>query len=127
MKSGRPDGERREGFVMLPRSVVDRMVEARLSAAAFRVLVFLMRELLRYGGKGNGQLKAPHRQLIMVGVNASSVSSAIRELEAVGLVRCHRKGKGATSLFELAWLPIAETRIGKHAAAATMNGGRVAI
>jgi hypothetical protein len=124
MKNGRANTERREGFVMLPRSVVDRMAAADLSAAAWRVLVFLMRELLRHGGKGNGKLKATHRQLIAFGVSASLVSSAIKELEAATLVRCDRKDR-ATTLFELTWLPRLEAPI-ETPLAATMIGGRVA-
>jgi hypothetical protein len=125
MKNGKAITERREGFVMLPRSVVERMAATLLSAAAFRVLVFLMRELLRHGGKDNGRLKATHRQLVAYGVSASLVSRAIKELETAELVRCHRKGERATNLFELTWLPIAEARTGKYPAA-TVNGGRVA-
>ena len=94
MKTGADaNAERPEGWVKLSRSVVEKMATANLSAAAWRVLVFLMRELLRHGGKGNGQLKAPHRQLVAFGVSASLVSSAIKELEAAGLVRCRRQGR----------------------------------
>ena len=86
MKNGGMNAERAEGFVKLPRSVIDRMAAAPLSAAAWRVLLFLMRELLRHGGKDNGQLKAPHRQLVAFGISASLVRSAIEELEVAGLV-----------------------------------------
>ena len=125
MKNGRANTERREGFVMLPRSVVDRMAATPLSAAAWRVLVFLMRELLRHSGKGNGELKATHRQLIAFGVSASRVSSAIKELEAAELVRCHRKGRRAANLFELPWVRRAEEHIERRPPATT-NGDRVA-
>jgi hypothetical protein len=126
MKNGKANTERAEGFVMLPRSAIDRMAAAQLSAAAWRVLVFLMRELLRHGGRDNGQLKAPHRQLVSFGVSASLVSSAIKELEAAGLVRCHRKGQRAANLFELPWVRRAQGGIERRSSA-TINGGRYAM
>ena len=126
MKNGEGIYERAEGFVKLPRSVVDRLAAVQLSAAAWRVLVFLMRELLCQGGKNNGKLKAPHRQLVAFGVSAGLVSSAIKELEAAGLVRCHRQGTKAPNLFQLTWLPCSEGRVEKREPA-TINGGRFAM
>jgi len=126
MTNGKPHAERAEGFVILPRSVVDRMAATPLSAAAWRVLVFLMRELLRHGGWDNGQLKAPHRQLVAFGVSAILVSSAIEELEDAGLVRCHRKGRRAANLFELPWARRPQGRIERRPPA-TINGGRYAM
>src|SRR5262249_12706559 len=102
------------------------MATTPLSAAAWRVLVFLMRELLRHGGKDNGQLKAPHRQLVSFGVSASLVSSAIKELEAAGLVRCHRKGRRVANPFELPWERRTQERIERRPPA-TINGGRHAM
>jgi hypothetical protein len=124
MKYG--EAERAEGFVKLPRSVIDRMAAVPLSAAACRVLVFLMRELLRHGGKNNGQLKAPHRQLVEFGISASLVSSAIEELEVAGLVRCTRKGRAA-SLFALTWLSHSDEPMKERRPSATINGGRFAL
>ena len=59
MKNGKAKIESVEGFVKLPRHVVDQIIAARLSLAAWRLLVFLIRELLRHGGRDNGQLEAP--------------------------------------------------------------------
>ncbi len=117
---------RGEGFVMLPRSVVEQLATAQLSAAAWRVLVFLLREHLRRGGRDNGQLRAPHRQLIAFGISASLVASSIEELEATGLVRCNRQGPRAANLFELTWLPRSQGRI-KERPSATSSGGRYAM
>src|SRR4051794_9439042 len=117
------EAERTEGFVKLPRSVVERL--GQLSTAAWRVLVFLLLELLRNGGRRNGQLKAPHRQLIASGISASLISSAIKELEAANLVRCRRPRTRAANLFELTWLPRSEGHV-RQRLAATINGGRFA-
>src|SRR5829696_5598091 len=116
------NAERQEGWIKLPRSVVEQMARANLSAAAWRVLVFLIREHLRHGGKGNGQLRAPHRQLVGFGISASLVSSAIKELEASGLVRCRRQGRRAANLFELPWVSRVHRRVAEQSAA-TINGG----
>jgi hypothetical protein len=105
MMNGRPASALNEGFVKLPRHILERVLAARLGLAATRLLNFLMREHLRQGGKNNGCLKAPHRQLVANGVSAGLVAGAIRELERVGLIRCYRRGPRTTNLFELTWLP----------------------
>jgi hypothetical protein len=94
-----------QGWVKVPRHVVERVLAARLSLAAVRLLLFLMRELLRHGGKYNGLLEAPHRQLVAAGISAGLVASAILELEVAGLVHCYRRGVRISNLFELTWLP----------------------
>jgi hypothetical protein len=105
MLNGKASTAQAQGWMKLPRDVVERMLAARLSLAAVRLLQFLIREHLRHGGKDNGILEAPHRQLVAVGISAGLVASAIWELEATGLVRCHRRGSRISNLFELTWLP----------------------
>ena len=79
--------------------------EYRFSRAAFRLVLFLIREHLRHGAQENGRLKAPHRQLVAFGISAGLVASTIEETEKAGLVRCHRVGARRATLFELTWLP----------------------
>jgi hypothetical protein len=105
MMNGNASAAQIQGWVKLPRYVIDRMLAARLSLAAVRILLFLMREHLRHGGKDNGLLEAPHRQLVATGISAGLVASAILELEAAGLLRCNRRGSRISNLFELMWLP----------------------
>jgi len=109
MKNGKAKIESVEGFVKLPRHVVDQIIAARLSLAAWRLLVFLIRELLRHGGRDNGQLEAPYRQLVAIGISSALIDSAIRELEGAGLVRCLRGRRRNPNLFELTWLPRLES------------------
>jgi hypothetical protein len=106
--NGKARVEAVDGWLKLPRYVVERLVAARLSLAATRVLLFLLREHLRHGGQENGKLKAPHRQLVALGIGAGLVVGAIQDLERTGLVRCHRRGRRRPSLFELTWLPTFE-------------------
>jgi hypothetical protein len=94
-----------EPFVKLPRHVIERILRERLSLAAMRLLQFLMREHLRRGGRANGCLEAPHRQLVAIGISAGLVSGAILELENAQLVQCHRRGQRMANYFELTWLP----------------------
>ena len=105
MKNGKSTINSVESFVKLPRHVVDQIIAARLSLAAWRLLAFLIRELLRHGGRDNGQLDAPYRQLVALGISSALIDSAIRELEAAGLVRCIRGRRRIPNLFELTWLP----------------------
>src|SRR5262245_50451303 len=105
MMNGNASTAQAQGWVKLSRDVVERMLAARLSLAAVRLLQFLILEHLRHGGKENGLLEAPHRQLVALGISAGLVASAIFELEATGLVRCHRRGPRIPNLFELMWLP----------------------
>jgi hypothetical protein len=105
MMNGKAATPQSQGWVKLPRHVVERMLAARLSLAAVRLVHFLMREHLRHGGKDNGLLQAPHRQLVAIGISAGLVASAILELEAARLIHCHRRGSRVSNLFELTWLP----------------------
>jgi hypothetical protein len=79
-----------------------------LSINARRLLDFLMIEHMRHGGKANGQLAAPRRQLEIFGVGARYVSKAIEECEYVGLVFCRRGVGRAPSRYTLARLPLAD-------------------
>src|SRR5262249_40227377 len=68
-------------------------------------LMFLMREEARNGGKCNGHLKAPHRQLAAFGIAKNLTATAIHELEAAGLIKVHPHGMRAATTYRLAWLP----------------------
>jgi hypothetical protein len=105
MINGRARVESAGAFVKLTRDVVERMAAARLSLAALRLVLFLIREHLRHGGQENGRLKAPHRQLVAFGISAGLVTSAIEETERAGLLRRRRVGGRRATLFELTWLP----------------------
>jgi hypothetical protein len=71
-----------------------------------RVIDFLLVEFMEHGGRHNGELKAPYRQLVTIGIPKDCVTSAIREAEALGLVDCHRGGMRVAATFGLTWLPL---------------------
>jgi hypothetical protein len=70
-----------------------------------RLVEFLLLEHMSNGGKENGRLKAPHRQLEAFGIAARLVAAAIRDAERLGLVACHRRGMKVASLYTITWLP----------------------
>src|SRR5215472_18420561 len=81
---------RTEAFVKLPRTLLESEAWRSLGINARRFLEFLMLEHMRHGGKKNGSLLAPRRQLEQYGIGARYISHAIDEAERLGLVECER-------------------------------------
>lgn len=69
-----------------------------------RFIDFLKREHMRHGGKENGKLKAPWRQLETYGIGARRIGEAITEAERLGLVEVHRHGMRTASTYTLTCL-----------------------
>lgn len=92
-------------FVKLTRDLLECPDLPALSGNALRFLLFLMREHLRQRSQHNGRLKAPHRQLVEFGIHAEYVAPAIREVEQIGLVDCHRGGMRVATTYTLNWAP----------------------
>lgn len=93
-----------EQFVKLPRELIESDAWRSLGVNAWRVVSFLMREHLRNGGKENGRLKAPYRQLHAYGVGLRHMAAAIREAEDLGLIRCERRRMRVATRYTLTWL-----------------------
>jgi hypothetical protein len=104
-----------EQFVKLTRRVLEDPKLPKLSINAWRVLVFLMRELARSAGQHNGRLKAPHRQLVGYRVHKNRIASAIAELETAGLISRRSGGMRAPTTFTLKWLPEVRPKTSKSA------------
>jgi hypothetical protein len=116
-----------EQFVPLTRSALDRL--RALGTDARRVVDFLLSEHLSHGGRENGHLKAPHRQLIGCGISSRNVRPAIDEAEAAGLIECYRAGMRTATLYRLTWLPVRDSgkpapRAGKNQKSAFTGEGR---
>ena len=97
-----------EPFIKLPRDVLMSDSWRLLSINARRFLDFLMIEHMRQGGKRNGFLLAPRRQLYAFGIGAHFITDAIDELERGGLVDCQRGVGRRPSSYTLTWLPMAD-------------------
>lgn len=98
----------KEQFVKLPREVLESAAFDSLGINGFRLLRFLLIEHLRQGGRQNGLLLAPRRQLWNFGISAHSVSGAIDETERAGLVDCKRGVGRRPSQYALTWLPMSD-------------------
>jgi hypothetical protein len=94
-----------EQFVKMTRGLLESDAWRSLGIKERRVIDFLMLEHLRHGGKDNGRLKAPHRQLLGLGLNRASVRTALANLEERGLIVCTRGGMRVATMFRLTWLP----------------------
>lgn len=75
------------------------------SINARRFVDFLLLEHMGKGGRANGELKAPQRQLEEFGMPKTCIADAIREAEELGLVDCRRAGMRAATTYALTWLP----------------------
>jgi len=97
-----------EAFAKMPRDLLESTVWHSLSIHARRLIDFLLIEHIRHGGRENGRLLAPRRQLIAFGIHAHFVSAAIEEAEHVGLVDCKRSVGRAPNTYGLTWLPLGD-------------------
>lgn len=87
-----------------------------LGAAAFQalsrnarlVLDRVLWEHVAQGGMSNGELRISHADFCEAGVTRNQVATAIRECEAAGVLRVHRRGKiagrNAPNLYRLTWM-----------------------
>jgi hypothetical protein len=85
--------ERKGPFIMLPLALLDSDAWRSLSINARRLIEFLMIEHIRHGGKANGKLLAPRRQLARSGIGTRHISTAIEEAVRLGFINC-RPGTG---------------------------------
>jgi hypothetical protein len=93
--------------VPLSRSLLQSLAWRSLSANGLRLIQFLMIEHMNHGGKKNGFLLAPRRQLESFGMATHLVSAAIAEAERIGLIDVIRGRGRAPNRYALTWLPLA--------------------
>ena len=98
-------GKPKEQFVKMPRALLQSDAWRSLGINERRLLDFLMLEQMRHGGRKNGDLIAPHRQLVEVGIGGRFIAAAFHNLETRGLVRCQRHDTYSPNTYELTWLP----------------------
>jgi hypothetical protein len=79
-----------EPFIMLPLSLLTSKAWRSLGVNAKRFIEFVMIEHMRHGGRENGRLPAPRRQLESFGISEHLVSGAIEEAKTLGhsLIDC---------------------------------------
>ncbi|WP_395830359.1 hypothetical protein [Elstera sp.] len=96
-------------FALFPHKLIKHLIDCRLSANAYQVLMFLCFEHLSHGGYENANLFATYDQLKAAGIRRSSIRTAFIALEEAGLVR--RTDGGAmrdAAQYEVTFLPTAD-------------------
>jgi hypothetical protein len=97
-----------EPWIWLTRELVASPAWQSLGINARRFIDFLMIEHMRQGGRRNGFLLAPWRQLYAFGIGAHFVNAAIEETERAGLVDCKRGIGRRPSTYSLTWLTLSD-------------------
>jgi hypothetical protein len=95
-------------FIKLPLELLTSRAWQALGINARRFIDFLMIEHMRHGGRENGLLLAPRRQLEEFGIGQHFVSGAIEEAESLGFVDCKRGVGRRPSSYALSWLSLAD-------------------
>ena len=95
-------------FIKLYRDVLESAAWRSLNLYGHRLVTFLMVEDMRHGGKQNGFLVAPYRQLEAFGIHKDFIAQTIAEVETVGLIDCIRGGHRVPNRYALTWRPLAD-------------------
>jgi hypothetical protein len=95
-----------EPWVWLSRELLRSDAWRNVGGKARRFVDFLLIEHMSRGGKHNGDLKAPYRQLNDFGIRLADIRTVIAETEGRGLVDCHRGGMRVATTYGLTWLPL---------------------
>jgi hypothetical protein len=91
-----------------------------LSNAARLVIYRIAIEHMSHGGRENGNLTVTYDDFVGYGVRRSSISTAIRQAEALGFILVTERGRGGNAEFRraskyaLGWLPQADGTLAKH-------------
>jgi len=88
-----------EAWISYPLSMIESPAMRALSHSAIRVMHRLEIEHMAHGGAENGHLIATHDQFKEWGVPQNSISSAIRELVALGFVEITRNGAAGNAQY----------------------------
>jgi hypothetical protein len=95
-----------EPFIMIPRSLLESIAWKAAGINTHRLLWFLMLEHMSKGGKSNGNLVAPRKQLTSFGIGSHFIGPAIAEADTLGLIDVVRGRGRAPNRYALTWLPL---------------------
>jgi hypothetical protein len=84
-------------YARLPRRLLESPVLLALNANEWRALTRLLLEHQRHSGFVNDGLPVTTNDFVCGGIGRKYVTSALRVLEALGLVECTRRMQGANS------------------------------
>ena len=95
-----------ETFARIPHDRALELYRHKLSGAAWLVLIELDRLVLKARGKNPIRFWSP--RLRGVGVTQHTRMRALRQLEAAGVIRVERRGKGLSPWVAHLWYPCAD-------------------
>ena len=105
-----PTGEQ---FAWLTRPLLESDAWCAMNINERRLMDFLMMEHLAHAGLENGNLCATYDQLVGFGIGRRFISSAVKGLQMLGLIRVHRGGRWAMtnqpSRYRLTFYAVMET------------------
>ena len=104
---GPPEGQ---PFIWMTKNMLGSITHLALGIHARRILDFLLYEHMAHGGKENGNLAAPYKQLEVWGLTSADVRKGFEELFVTGFVRLTKQGlrtqgRGEPARYALTWLP----------------------
>jgi hypothetical protein len=82
-----------------------------LSRAAHLVMSRIEIELRRHGGRDNGRLPVTFDDFVLYGLHRHAIAPAIRELEAVGIIRVTERGRAGNAEFRSPNLQVGCVRV----------------
>lgn len=100
--NGPPPGQ---PWIWLTRELLASDAWRSMTGKARKVIDFLLLEHMGHGGRANGKLKAPHRQLCSFGIGRAFTAPAILECERLGLIERHPGGARVATTYTLTWMP----------------------
>ena len=83
------------------REALESPAYRALSLSAHRIIARIRVELCHHAGKDNGKLPVTFRDFHNFGVRWNSISSAIREADALGFIRITRYGRASNAEFRI--------------------------
>jgi hypothetical protein len=95
-----------EPWAWLTRELLVSDAWRSLGVNGRRFIDFLLIEHMSRGGKHNGKLKAPFRQLVAFGISSALVADEVRNAERFGLIESYRGGMRVATTYALGWLPL---------------------
>jgi hypothetical protein len=106
MSSKVPGPPRGQSWIWITRDILESSAWRSLSINARRFIDFLLIEHMKHGGRKNGQLLAPRRQLEEAGIGSHFVSPAIEETVSRGFVLVKRGRGRQPNIYAITWLPL---------------------
>lgn len=98
------NGKSKEQFTKVFLSLLESRAWKKLGVNEKRFLEYLMVQNMRRAGRINGEITAPHRELVDSGIGGRFISKVISNLEGRGLIKRFRHDAYSPHTYALTWL-----------------------